>query len=65
MVTVPISSLLPVLLDGKVEAAALVPLVFVAHLVELSTKSPFVTDFGCEQTVVEGTTSCSPRGRSR
>jgi len=43
-----------------------VPLVFVAHLVEeLSAKSPFVADIGCEQSVVEGTWSCSHSGQSR
>lgn len=46
--------------DGKVEDASLVPLVFVAHLVEeLSIKSPFINNIGCEQSVVEGMLGCS------
>ncbi|KAF9654215.1 hypothetical protein BDM02DRAFT_3182042 [Thelephora ganbajun] len=40
--------------DGKVEDTALVPLVFVVHLAEeLSIKSPFITNIGCEFSVAE------------
>jgi len=53
-------------LDGKVEDEALVPLVFVAHLVEeLSIKSSFIANIGCEQTVVEGMQSSGCCRRSR
>lgn len=53
-------------LDGKVEDAALVPLVFVAHLVEeLSINSSFIVNIGCEQTVVEGMLSYSRCRRPR
>ena len=52
--------------DGKVEDAALVPLVFVGHLVEeLSTKSSFVNNIGCEPSVVEGALGHSSSGRPR
>lgn len=45
-------------LDGKVDDMSVVPLVFVAHLVEeLSSKSPFIADIGCEKSVVGGTPS--------
>ena len=51
-------------LDGKVEDAALVPLVFAAHLVEeLSINSPFINNIGCEQSVAEGTLNRGSTGR--
>lgn len=44
--------------DGNADDASLVPLVFVAHLLEeLSSKSPFITNIGCERTAAEGTSS--------
>jgi hypothetical protein len=47
--------------DGK----SLVPLVFVTHLIEeLSSKSPFITDIGCDQSVVERTSSSLPSEKS-
>ena len=53
----------PTLLDGKVEDAALIPLVFVAHLVEeLSIKSPFINGIGCEQSAIEGTSNLNSFG---
>jgi len=52
--------------DGKVEDTALVPLVFVGHLVEeLSMKSPFINNIGCEKSAVEGAPSHGSSGRSR
>jgi len=52
--------------DGKVEDTALVPLVFVGHLVEeLSMKSSFINNIGCEKSAVEGAPSHGSSGRSR
>lgn len=52
------SAVLTSLKDGKVDDTSLVPLVFVAHLVEeISSHSPFITNIGCEQPIVEGTPS--------
>ena len=48
---------------GNTDDVSLVPLVFVAHLVEeLSSKSPFITNIGCEQSVVAGTSIRPTRG---
>ena len=45
-------------LDEKEGEASLVPLVFLAHLVEeLSGKSSFITHIGCERSVIECTSS--------
>jgi hypothetical protein len=59
------STLLTSFLEGKADDTALVPLVFVAHLVEeLSSNSPFITNIGCEQSIAEGTSShTSPKCR--
>ena len=44
---------------------ALVSLVFVAHLVEeLSSKSPFISDVGCEGSAIEGALSYTSSGWS-
>lgn len=46
------------LLGGNVDETSLVPLVFVAHLVqELSINSPFITSIGCERSAVESTSN--------
>ena len=43
---------------------SLVPLVFVTHLIEeLSSKSPFITDIGCDRSVVEGAPNSSSSER--
>jgi hypothetical protein len=50
---------------GKVGDTSLVPLVFVTHLVEeLSSKSPFIADIGCDRSVVEGMSSSLPSEKS-